>query len=150
MPGQNYRSRARRQQDGAAAVEFGLIVFPLVLILFGIIQYGFYFWSMQAGSAVARDAARQAAVGKLSCSDLTTYVTNQLGPTRDGSTAVTVRRIFTPSTPTIGGNVEIQVEFNSYEIAPGLIPMPTDAKVTQAAESRIENVVAGSGGDVSC
>jgi Flp pilus assembly protein TadG len=151
MPGQRHRSRARRRQSGAAAVEFGLIVLPLFLILFGIIQYGFYFWSMQAGSAAARDAARQAAVGKLTCSALQTYVTDRLGPTRDSSKAVTVERIFTPSTPTIGGNVEIQVTFNSYSIAPGLIPTPGgDADVTQTAESRVENVVTGSGGDLPC
>jgi len=150
MPGQRHRNRARSQESGAAAVEFGLMVLPLMLILFGIIQYGFYFWSMQAGSAAVRDAARQAAVGKLTCTQLQTYIEDRLGPARDGSKALVVRRTFTPSTPTIGGNVTIDVEFNSYVIAAGLVPMPTDALVTESADSRVENIVVGSGGDLSC
>jgi Flp pilus assembly protein TadG len=145
MPSQGFKARGRRRQSGATAVEFALIVLPLFLMLFGIIQYGFYFWSMQAGSAAVRDAARQAAVGQLTCEDLLTYVTDRLDPARDPAAGVAVQRTFTPTTPTIGENVTIKVEFNSFEIAPGLIPIPDKAVIVQSADSRVENVTAASG-----
>lgn len=148
MPRPRTRRRARSRQSGAAAVEFGLIVLPLTLLLFGIIQYGFYFWSMQGGSAAVRDAAREAAVGNLACAELQTYIQDRLGPSRDASEPVTVTREFTPSTPTIGGTVTISVDFSSYDF--GLVPVPEGAAVHQSADSRVENVHAGSGSAVPC
>jgi Flp pilus assembly protein TadG len=149
MPGPRIRRRARASQSGAAAVEFGLVVLPLMLLLFGIIQYGFYFWSMQAGSAAVRDAAREAAVGNLTCSELTTYVKARLDPSRDTSKAIAVERDFIPEdAPTIGDTVRITVDFNSHYF--GLVPVPDGAAVHQSADSRVENVRAGSGADVPC
>ena len=57
-----WRARRFRSDDGAAAVEFALVLPILVLILFGIIDYGLYFnASLQSRSGV-HDAARAAAV----------------------------------------------------------------------------------------
>jgi hypothetical protein len=149
MPAAGTRTRGRSRQSGATAVEFGLIVLPLTLLLFGIIQYGFYFWSMQAGSAAARDAAREAAVGNLRCSELATYVEARLGSSRDTSKPITVEREFIPAdAPTIGDTVRITVDFNSHYF--GLVPVPAGAAVHQSADSRVENVRAGSGADVPC
>ena len=52
-------SRCRRRDDtGAVAVEFALLLPLLLLLVLGTIQYGSYFYSTQAGSDIARDASR--------------------------------------------------------------------------------------------
>ena len=57
--------RGRRQDDGAAAVEFALVSILLFLLLFGIIEFGIGFFTQQGAAAAAREAARRAAVGKV-------------------------------------------------------------------------------------
>jgi Flp pilus assembly protein TadG len=54
--------RARRGERGAAAVEFALVVPFLLLILFGIISYGFMLSFRQSVSQAAAEGARAAAV----------------------------------------------------------------------------------------
>lgn len=55
--------RRRRATDrGAAAVEFALILFPLMLIVFGIINYGDMLSVRQSVSQAASEGARAAAV----------------------------------------------------------------------------------------
>lgn len=52
----------RRRDDGAAAVEFALVVPLLVLLLFGIISYGVMLSFRQSMSQAAAEGARAAAV----------------------------------------------------------------------------------------
>lgn len=50
--------RLRREEDGAALVEFALIL-PMILVIFGaVIEGSRLFWSYQATMAGVRDAAR--------------------------------------------------------------------------------------------
>ena len=60
------RSTLRRgsaREDGAAAVEFALIVGLLAMLVFGMMEYGLAFWQMQSLRAATREGARVAAVG---------------------------------------------------------------------------------------
>ena len=52
-----------RRQDGAAAVEFALLLPLLVLLLFGFIQFGTAFNTRIQATNAAREAARAAVVG---------------------------------------------------------------------------------------
>jgi len=52
-----------RRQDGAAAVEFALIVGVLVMLLFGMLQFGLAFFELQNLRSATREGARLAAVG---------------------------------------------------------------------------------------
>jgi Flp pilus assembly protein TadG len=54
--------RARSGERGAAAVEFALVMVPLLLILFGIISYGYLLSFRQAISQGAAEGARAVAV----------------------------------------------------------------------------------------
>lgn len=56
------RNRRRRDDNGAAAVEFALVVPLLVLLLFGIISYGVMLSFRQSLSQAAAEGARAAAV----------------------------------------------------------------------------------------
>ena len=61
---------ARRDQDGAAAVEFALLLPLLVLLLFGMIEFGLAFNTRIQATNAAREAARRAVVGIDNWSDL--------------------------------------------------------------------------------
>jgi Flp pilus assembly protein TadG len=56
------RSRERGADRGAAAVEFVLVLPVLVMLLFGIIEFGLYFAQQLSVSNAARQGARFAAV----------------------------------------------------------------------------------------
>ncbi|MBI1185757.1 MAG: pilus assembly protein [Alphaproteobacteria bacterium] len=53
----------RRDQRGAAAVEFALITPLFVALLMGIISYGGYFWLGHTVQQMANDAARASIAG---------------------------------------------------------------------------------------
>ncbi|HEX6263962.1 MAG TPA: TadE family protein [Actinomycetota bacterium] len=55
------RSKLHRE-EGAAAVEFALIVGLLAVLIFGLLEYGLAFWQVQNLRAAAREGARVAAV----------------------------------------------------------------------------------------
>jgi hypothetical protein len=58
-----FRCRLRSADDsGAAAVEFALVLPILLLILFGIVDYGIYFSDSLAGQSGVQNATRQAAI----------------------------------------------------------------------------------------
>jgi Flp pilus assembly pilin Flp len=52
-----------KKEDGAAAVEFALIVGVLAILVFGLLEYGLAFWQVQNLRASTREGARVAAVG---------------------------------------------------------------------------------------
>lgn len=135
------RVRRKRDEDGAAAVEFALVVIPLVLILFGIISYAYMFSVRQALTQAAAEGARAAAVaqtnpsgaalaavnkalegnGRLSCgSNGLTCTAGTPQPCREGAQCVTV---------TVSLNYNT---FNPFDFP--LIPMPNTLSFTSSAE----------------
>ena len=153
--------RRRRDENGAAAVEFALVLIPLLWILFGLIQYGWYFFAMQTGTNATSDAVRRVSVG--SCQNSTalqTFVQNRLGSARSGTTAVTLTEVFQKwdtvnhvyvsdtSPGTVGGKVSLTVTFQSADFHFPLIPVPDGGQVTRTVTARIEDTV-DSGGSCS-
>jgi Flp pilus assembly protein TadG len=51
-------------EDGAAAVEFALIVGVLAMLIFGMLQFGLTFFELQNLRAATREGGRLAAVGE--------------------------------------------------------------------------------------
>ncbi|MGY2875442.1 Flp pilus assembly protein TadG [Marmoricola sp. URHA0025 HA25] len=135
-----------RAQHGAAAVEFALVMMPLLVLLFGAVQYGLYFWSMQGGSDIARSAARMAAVGDTAtktCTAFRSAVRGQVdGVSGTGSTATVTRSYADTDSEgeglTEGDTVRISVQFKSVDMHFPFVPFIHDGLVTSTAEARIE------------
>jgi len=90
------RRRRIRDEDGAVAVEFVLLLPVLIVILFGIISFGIAFWKMEIYVSAAREGARYAAVR---CApDSSTGCTNALVASRVATAAVGYP--LSPGTPT--------------------------------------------------
>jgi Flp pilus assembly protein TadG len=129
---------------------------PLLLVLvFGIIQYGWYFYAMQAGSSAVGDAARRVAVGNCpSTTQVQTLIYNKLGPatTASSSSGVTTTVTYTNNDGTpdtapghIGGSVLITATFPTLDIHFPLIPVPNGGSVTRSTFARIEDTSATQG-----
>src|SRR5712691_10200981 len=83
------RNRLRRE-DGAAAVEFALIVGVLSLLIFGMMEYGLFFMQVQSLRAGAREGARQAAVRADLSTIQSNVVSGSAGSLPSGYTGITV------------------------------------------------------------
>ena len=76
--------RRARQEDGAAAIEFALIVPVLVLLLFGLIEFGMAFLQVQSIRAGVREGGRAAAVGAQVSTTQQRTVTGSVGAIPSG------------------------------------------------------------------
>jgi Flp pilus assembly protein TadG len=139
-----------REQRGASAVEFALVVTPLLILFFGMVQYGMYFYSAQVGSHVANGAARQLSVGNCQGGGaLQSYVDNNLGAASTSSATITTtwKNVdgTSPASPqaqkvTIGGTVKVTISFQTLNMHFPFVPFLSDPKVERTVEARVEDV----------
>jgi Flp pilus assembly protein TadG len=118
------------------AVEFAL-VFPMVFaVMFGIIQYGVYFWGRSTAAASARESARQLAVGTdWTCShDQAAANVNRAGK----DVVVTRRYLNDANAAKIGDLVEVTI--TAKTLAPTFLPVPGSGAITEVATARVENI----------
>ena len=137
-----------RPDRGAAAVEFALVLVPLLLIIFGLIQYGMYFYSAQTGSNTVNAAARQLSVGNCDTdTELEAFVDGRIGAAADGGATVT-RAYFKPdgtalgsaaADAVIGGTVTLTIEFPTLNFNFPFVPFLDDPTVSRTVTSRIED-----------
>ncbi len=139
---------SKRPEEGAAAVEFALILPIFSLLLFGMVQYSMYFWSTQSAADAAREGARRGAVGQ-TCADLTA-TTSQL--VKLAEAAPTVRRQYyaatditfsTPITLTASNatnaNARIEITYDSASLNLPFVPFPNNGAVTEISVARVES-----------
>ncbi len=144
------RMRPRRDEDGAAAVEFALVLVPFLIVVFGLIQYGFYFFAAQAGSSAANSALRQLAVGN--CQDstkLATYVNSRINGSAEGSATIATTYYDTngnlvTNAPVaqnvpIGGTVKLSIKFQPINLNLPLVPFMSNAEVSRVVQARVED-----------
>ena len=149
--------RSRRSEQGATAVEFALVLIPLLVIIFGIVQYGLYFWAMQGGSDIARSAARLSAVGNpAQCNTVGTVkgfvpsVRDQIDNLAGSPGSAVIKRSYETASGTalnpptdqinVGDQVKVEVRFKSVNLHFPFLPFIDDGWVTSHAEARVDFV----------
>jgi Flp pilus assembly protein TadG len=141
----------RRDQSGVVAVEFALILVPFLVLVFGLIQYGLYFFAAQTGSHAANTAVRELSVGHCTDSgELLALVEKQLGASDVDGTATVSTAYFNPDgapvaepqleNVTVGGQVRLTVTFESMDLNFPLLPFIDNGKVTRTVDARVEYV----------
>jgi hypothetical protein len=126
-------------ENGAAAVEFGLIAMLLFTLLFGILQFGLWFWCWQTGAHAAREAARFAAVEPCDESGAAGKASAALDGAPLTGAAPTID-VDTPADVRVGDEITVHVHFTTVDL--GFFP-GFDGIVDKSATSRVENVPAG-------
>jgi Flp pilus assembly pilin Flp len=136
----------QRDQDGAAAVEFALLLPLLVLLLFGFIQFGLAFSTRIQATNAAREAARQAVVGIDDWTDVGGVPFWQLVRDRAGVSSISNCSVTT--TPNvIGGTLTVKFDFPLKLVIPFLPSPPSWQSGTAQASMTIERLsVGGPGG----
>jgi Flp pilus assembly protein TadG len=151
------RGLRKRGDSGATAVEFALIMLPLLYLVFGIIQYGLYFYAMQTGTSAVGEATRRLTVGNCQNStELKQFLADRLGAASTDTAAdlapiVTYKDAATPpaSTPApgvVGGSVTLTLTFSTHDLNFPFIPLPHNGQVTRTVFGRVEDTTASPGG----
>jgi Flp pilus assembly protein TadG len=144
--------RRDRTESGAVAVEFALILVPFLVLVLGLIQYGFYFYAAQTGSNAANSAIRELSVGN--CQDsaaLTNYVTNRVSGSAAGPVTVTTKYYRADGTQVtnqpvaqnvpVGGTVTLELSFKALDMNFPFVPFLNDAQVKRVVQARVEDTV---------
>lgn len=132
-----------RRENGAAAVEFGLVLLPLMTLLLGLIQYGWYFYASQSASAAAREGARRVIVGD--CWNQTTQLLPYVQAQAPMVTSVSYTPAdLTPATVKVGDlvTVTVTVSASNGDII-GFVPVPNDGEIQRSFAARLEDKSAG-------
>jgi Flp pilus assembly protein TadG len=125
----------RRADDGAVLVEFAIVGPILIVLLFGIVAYGGYFWLSHAVQQVANDAAR-AAVGGLDSAERTSLAQSSL------TSSIGSYAFLQPQSAhvTVAGdstNLRVSIAYDAssapFWAMQGLLPMPSSTITRQAS-----------------
>jgi hypothetical protein len=141
------RHREHAGETGAAAVEFALVLPLLFVLLFGIVEFGFGLFQLQAAQASVREAVRGVALGIEDCGEVENLVeravqNNGLGidPAQIGLTLQITsppETEVTPPTPERGDSAVLTITYEPTLDFP-LIPFP--GEITRRSGATLEDV----------
>lgn len=133
------RARGEMRERGASAVEFALILVVLTPLLFGTLQYGYYFYVAQTASSAARETARRLAVGDCRASGEALAFAQRQANVR--GLAVTYG---TPSSlaangpaPDVGEVMRVRLQANGKIV--GYLPLPAGGQVDRVVDVLVED-----------
>jgi len=122
-----------RNDGGATAVEFALISIPFILLVIGMIQYGWYFYVAQTTGGAASNVVRRLQVGDCWTGNEALNLAQDQAPM---VTALTKTPNTLPSDPD-GTLLTVSVQADAKII--GLIPLPNGGTVTKTVHATLED-----------
>lgn len=142
------RPRSNRvPDDGSVAVEFALLLPLLMMFLFGIIQYGYGLFQLQAITAAVSEATQRATTGISDCDAFSTTLAtlaegNGLNPA--DVTHVNVQWLTATGADTAApdplGLVKVTATFTPFKIGIPFVPFPDT--ITRSQTGSMQNVIA--------
>lgn len=132
------RSRDRRSESGAAALEFGLIVGTILIpLLLGVIQYGWYFYVAQTTGGAATHVTRRLSVGDCwGSGQALTFVKNEVA---SNPAMTTVAVTPTSNASAVIGTTQLSVTVTSNGNLISLFPLPNGGTITRTVKTMIED-----------
>ena len=116
-------------------MEFALVVPLLLLLLLGILQYSYLFWSKETAAATAREAARRYAVGTQQACTVQ-EAKDRAAPAALGAVTVSAP----PTAPRVGDIISVTVSFQGLDVH--LLPIPDGGWISETVQVRVESVPA--------
>jgi Flp pilus assembly protein TadG len=128
----------RRDQDGAAALEFGLIVGTILIpLLLGVIQYGWYFYVAQTTGGAASHVARRLTVGDCwGSGEALLFVKNEVA---SNPSQTTLTKSPATNTSAVIGTTQLTVTVTSDGDLVGFFPMPNGGTISRTVSTMIED-----------
>ena len=149
-----HRPQRPRSERGAAAVEFALVMLPLLLIVGGIINFGVVFAQQLALDNAARQGARWGAVDGRTSSQINAEMQSALGTmiNKTGTVSITITRTDGATSTTIpagstqpckdstfGQNVKVETSYSSKVLFPWIVPgIPSTFSLKGSGEFQCE------------
>ncbi len=132
--------RNRREQRGAAALEFGLIVGTVLIpLLLGVIQYGWYFYVAQTTGGAATHVTRRLAVGDCwGSGQALAFVKNEVA-SNPAETTLVMTPTSNSSPPAVIGTTQLTVTVTSDGDLIGFLPMPNGGTITRSVSTMVED-----------
>lgn len=132
------RSGFRRDESGAAAVEFAFLAPILIFIMMGITGYGGYFWMSHSVQQMANDAARAAMPGLTAVERADLAKASVVASAADYA-QLTASKVSTQVVDA-NGRMTVKVSYNASDsfafAVRGLAPMPSD-QITRTASVQL-------------
>jgi Flp pilus assembly protein TadG len=126
--------RKRAGERGQGLVEFALVLPILLLLVLGIMDFGYFLFQMNAVSGAAREGVRVAAVTAPDAAAVTAAVTNLLTAANMQNPVVTI------AGPNAASEVSVTVQATYNSITGGLVPgIGTTVVLTRTSIMRWEN-----------
>jgi Flp pilus assembly protein TadG len=126
--------RRRRNERGASAVEFGLVMIPFFVLVFGLIEYGWYFYVAQNTSGAASTVSRKLEVGDCwGTGQALTYTQNQAGTV----SGVVMNPPGSGSAPSPGTSFTVTVTSNAKILS--FLPVPSNGVITRVVTAQVED-----------
>ena len=110
------------QNKGAAVVEFALVLPLLLMIIFGIIEFGRLFWVKQILTYAAREGGRAAIIPGATNTSVQTAIDNAMSGS--GLTAYTIQRTPNDVSTASGGasiTIKVSISYNDVTLIPGFL-----------------------------
>lgn len=132
----------RRDDQGAAAVEFALICTILLPLLMGMLQYGLYFSDSLSARQGVRQTARTGVVHTFATCGTATAELDKLRCTLKSNvgalTGTTYGKIYAPSGWAKGSPLVVCTIVDSGAKALGIVPMPGSGLIRTKTQMSIE------------